>query len=50
VEPILLNYTLSILRADIRHSAFICLRKSTYLQGKPSVRCSRCPRKVVSAG
>jgi hypothetical protein len=50
VEPILLNYTLSILRADIRHSAFICLRKSTYLQGKPSVRCNRHQHKLGTAG
>jgi hypothetical protein len=38
MKPILLNYSLSFLRADVRHSAYICLRKSTYLQGKPSVR------------
>jgi hypothetical protein len=50
VEPILLDYTLSILRADIRHSAFICLRKSTYLQGKPSVRCNRHQHKLGTAG
>jgi hypothetical protein len=38
VKPVLFDHYLSFLRADVRHSAFICLRKSTYLQGKPSVR------------